>query len=146
MSESPLADMEGLDDPEAEVQAVAAQFDEEKADAMAKLGEAAEESLNTVEVDLGADLSVTVKDRLDPRAEQLLKRRRELGVDDDEAANVTAELLSFQVVAPETFTERAVWEDAVEKYGRHYVLVDCAGKILKPAIENVAEAKDNLNL
>lgn len=127
----------------ADLEDVVSNLDDEKADAVAALGDAAEESLETREVKLSDELVLTVKERIDPRAERLHTRAENAEQDGDvaQAARYAAAALAHQVLEPEAYADSEVWEAAVEKYGKHFVLVECTGKILEPAMENAAETQ-----
>jgi hypothetical protein len=147
MSDSTINKAENFEEKEAELHAdledVVANLEDEKAEAVAALGEAAEESLETREVRLSDELVLTVKERIDPRAERLQERAenaQEKG-DMEGAARHAAQALAHQVIEPEEYTDTEVWEVAVEQYGKQFVLVDCTEKILGPAMENATEVQ-----
>jgi len=128
---------------EADVQEVAADLEDDKADAVAALGEAAEESLDLREVELSDELTLRVKDRIDPRAERM-QQRSERAMDrgdEQKAARHAAHALAYQVVEPDEYQDPEVWRAAVGKYGTHFVLVECTTEILDPAIQNARDAQ-----
>ncbi len=132
-----------VDEIHSELDELVSNLEDEKADAVAALGEAAEESLGEREVELSDQLVLSVKDRIDPRAERLQQRAenaQEKG-DREQAARYAAQALSHQVLEPTAYQDPEVWEAALESYGTHFILVTCTTKVLDPAIENASEAK-----
>ena len=127
----------------ADLEDVVSNLEDDKAEAVAALGDAAEETLETREVKLSDELVLEVKERIDPRAERLQERAEAANEknDMDSAARHAAQALAHQVIEPEAYADPDVWEAAVETYGKQFVLVDCTEKVLGPAMENAAEVQ-----
>lgn len=144
-SESKAPKADDFEEKEAELHAdlenIVDSLDDEKADAVAALGEAAEESLETREVRLSDDLVLEVKDRLDPRAERQVERveKAQEDADRERAARHAAAALSHQVVSPDEYTDSEVWEVAAEVHGMDYVLNEVAELVIGPLIEEALE-------
>lgn len=138
------------DEKEAELhedlEEVVANLDDEKADAVAALGEAAEQSLQTREVSLSENLTLEVKDRIDPRAERLQERAQKAHENGDmeAAARHASGALAHQVIAPEPYTDTEVWEAAVQTHGKDYILNEVTQEVLGPLIEERQERQKKL--
>lgn len=142
---SEIEKADNWDEKEAELHAdlenIVDTLDDEKADAVAALGEAAEESLETREVRLSDDLVLEVKDRLDPRAERQQERAQRAMDDDDldKATRHASAALAHQILEPEEYTDTEVWETATQMYGRDYILNEVTEQVLGPIIEAAEE-------